>query len=91
MGLLSAVFGSTGQGLSLFGVWFWIGLFLLLFFVLVLFGARVSFEGILWFLLLFILLVIEESLFDFPPELIITGAFFVFLIVSFYLYKIFNK
>lgn len=92
MGLLSETFGATGSGIEIFGgIWYLIGFFILIFFILLLVSQKASAENIAFFVLSFFLLIISNGLFNIPIYLITTIIIMIVMFISFYAYKIFNK
>ena len=85
--MLGVIFGSAGRIVETTGVpWFFVGLFILIFFIILLKVIGVGGEDMFMFLLLFFLLVSDLVLFSFPSVLVIPIliAFFTYLGVRFY-------
>jgi hypothetical protein len=91
-GFLSLIFGVSGGAMTAFGgLWWLVGVFILVFFVLLLTGFRVSFENIIFFTLFFMLVVIQEGLFGVPIEFIMVPLVFIILYIGNFAYYHFNK
>lgn len=89
---LSEIFGSSGAATSTFSnLWVFVGIMILIFFVLYLYSRGTSAENIILFVLVFFVGVITEGLFDFPLLWIITPIALITLYVSVYAYYWFNK
>ena len=90
--MLELIFGNSGAGVGIFGgLAYLVAFFVLGFFILMLFSQKVSGEDIILFVLSFLLLIIFENLFNFPPEIIITIIILIVLFIAYYAYNVFNK
>jgi hypothetical protein len=91
MGIFELIYGSTGQGTTIFGAWYIVGFFILGFFLLMLLSQNVSAENMLWFVLAFFLIVLNTGLFAMTAQYIAVPIVLIFLFVAFTAYNIFNK
>lgn len=92
MGFLGFIFGAGGEMSSAFGgLDYIIAFFIIIFFLLMLFSQRVSAENIVLFLLIFLLMIIKEGLFNIPQQYIIVPIIFIVLFLGNYAYYYFNK
>ena len=92
MGLLSTIFGESGAVAGGFtNLWYLVGFFILIFFILYLYSRRSGAENIVVFVFLFLVLSIEYTLFDFPISFIIIISFVLLFYTAQYMYYWFNK
>jgi len=92
VGFLSSIFGiSGGATIAMGGFWWLVGAFILVFFILLLAGFKVSFENLIFIILLFFLIIIQEGLFAVPIEFIIVPIIFIILYIGNFAYYYFNK
>lgn len=91
-GLLSTVFGESGNIASaMSGLWWLVGVFVFLFFIIYLYSRRAGAENIIVFTLLFLGLTLEFALFNIPIGISITIAVLLVLYSAQYLYYWINK
>jgi len=91
-GFFIGLFGSSGSAINAFnGLWYIVGFFILLFFVMYLIGANVSFENIVFVILTFLLLSMSYGLFAMPTTYLVIGVVFIVLFLSTYTYYYFYK
>jgi len=91
MGLLSEIFGESG-GLvtNVFGFSFFVALFILVFFLLMLFVNGVSAESISLYVLLFVILISIDNIFNVPAQIISVLVVFALLFVAIVFYNFFR-
>lgn len=88
MGLLDTIFGQSSEIAQTFGgLWFLVGFFLLLFFILILVGIGANADSIVLFSLIMILMLAIDDLFQVPITIYVTIIVFLVLYVSAKLYS----
>lgn len=91
-GLLTTVFGESGNIASaMSGIWWLVGIFVFLFFIIYLYSRKAGAENIVLFTLLFIALTLEFSLFEVPFAITITVIVLLILYTAQYLYYWINR
>lgn len=90
--LFTEVFGNGGAIAGAFsGLWFMVGIFVALFFILYLYSRKSGTENLVVFILLFIGLAVEYTLFDFPLAFIIIMVVGLTVYIAQFMYYWFNK
>lgn len=91
MEILSLIFGESGKGAEIFGMWYIVAFFILGFFILMLVSQKTSGENITFFIFSFFLLILGLGLFSIPASFIITPIVIMIIFISLVAFSIVNR
>ncbi len=87
MGLLETIFGETSEiTIALGGLWFLVGFFVIIFFILLMLGNGVSADVIVLFSLMAFLLLSVDDLFSVPVTIYVTIIILLIMYIAFRFY-----